>query len=152
MSEQQDFAGKVVLVTGAAQGIGRVVALVPRVARKSRCITVPTRRRLKRRWRGLLARGIPYNKPILTDPIQARQLVETAVAQHGRLDVLVNNAAIFAAHPIAKVSYDEWQTAWTHTQRAICWRRQRQFLRGAADDQTGRRTHREYLFARRVSR
>jgi len=30
----------------------------------------------------------------------------------GRLDILVNNAAIYEEHPIAEISYDEWQAAW----------------------------------------
>lgn len=116
MSEQQDFAGKVVLVTGAAQGIGRVVAT--QFAARGAQVALhyhSNQAAAEKTLAGLAGAGHSLQQADLTDPTQARQLVETAVAQHGRLDVLVNNAAIFAAHPIAKVSYDEWQTAWTHT-------------------------------------
>src|SRR5258708_16329707 len=33
----------------------------------------------------------------------------------GGLDVLVNNAGIYVPHPIAEVSYGEWQAAWQAT-------------------------------------
>ena len=31
------------------------------------------------------------------------------------LDVLVNNAGIYVWHPIAEVSYQQWQDAWRET-------------------------------------
>ena len=37
-------------------------------------------------------------------------------AEHlGGIDVLVNNAGIFIAHPIETVGYEEWQDAWSQT-------------------------------------
>ena len=37
----------------------------------------------------------------------------TSTVQHfGRLDILINNAGIFEAHPIADVSYEQWQESW----------------------------------------
>src|SRR4051794_35518188 len=42
-------------------------------------------------------------------------MVEAAAAALGGIDVLVNNAGVFAAHPIDGTSYEEWQAAWRRT-------------------------------------
>jgi 3-oxoacyl-[acyl-carrier protein] reductase len=42
-------------------------------------------------------------------------VAEQAHEALGGLDVLVNNAGIFAAHPITEVSYEQWQAAWQQT-------------------------------------
>jgi NAD(P)-dependent dehydrogenase (short-subunit alcohol dehydrogenase family) len=51
----------------------------------------------------------------ITDPGQARSAVDEAAAHLGGIDVLVNNAGIYTPHPIAEVSYEEWQAAWQAT-------------------------------------
>lgn len=51
----------------------------------------------------------------LRDADEVRAMVDTAAAALGGLDVLVNNAGVFVAHPIDEVSYEEWQQAWSDT-------------------------------------
>ena len=51
----------------------------------------------------------------LADADAVRRAVDSAAARLGRLDVLVNNAGVFLAHPPLSTSYDEWQTAWSRT-------------------------------------
>ncbi|MFL5844759.1 MAG: SDR family NAD(P)-dependent oxidoreductase [Solirubrobacteraceae bacterium] len=51
----------------------------------------------------------------LADPAAIEDMVETAAAALGGIDVLVNNAGSYAPHPITATSYEEWQRAWRDT-------------------------------------
>ena len=42
-------------------------------------------------------------------------MVDGVAARWGHLDVLVNNAGVFFAHPIDDTDYAEWQRAWRET-------------------------------------
>jgi 3-oxoacyl-[acyl-carrier protein] reductase len=104
------------LVTGASRGIGRAIAQAfadqgDRVAvhhRDSAGLAADV-------VAGLAGDGHLVVQADLTDPDDARRMVDRAWDALGGLDVLVNNAGVFTAHPITDVSYDEWQAAWQQT-------------------------------------
>jgi 3-oxoacyl-[acyl-carrier protein] reductase len=108
-----DFTDKVVLITGAAQGIGRAIA--QQFAAHNARIALHYRSHQAEAQATLAALpGQPHAlfQEDLNQPEATRALVQGVVERFGKLDVLVNNAAIYVDHPLAGVSFDEWQQAW----------------------------------------
>jgi 3-oxoacyl-[acyl-carrier protein] reductase len=107
---------RAVLVTGASRGIGRAVATAfagggDRVAihyRESKALAEEI-------LDALPGEGHIVIQADLADPEAVRRLVDDAAARLGGLDVLVNNAGIFTAHPILDTSYEMWQEQWRST-------------------------------------
>jgi len=110
------FEGNGVLVTGAARGIGRAVAraFAERGARVA--ISYLTREAEARATLAALPGG-PHLAvhADLTEPAAAERIVAETTAAFGRLDVVVNNAGIWEAHPIDSASSEEWLRAWQRT-------------------------------------
>jgi len=111
-----DFAGQGALVTGGARGIGRAIALelAGRGARVA--ISYLTRDREAAATLASLPGG-PHLKLAcdLTDAAAVERLVAEAAGALGRLDVVVNNAGVWLAHPFDGVDYDAWQEAFART-------------------------------------
>jgi len=108
--------GRAVLVTGASRGIGAAVARA--FAADGDRVAVHYGRSASRA--GEVAASLPGSGHLvvgadLADPGAVRQMVDAAADQLGGLDVLVNNAGVFEAHPIAETTYKQWQSAWQHT-------------------------------------
>jgi 3-oxoacyl-[acyl-carrier protein] reductase len=105
-----------VLVTGASRGIGRAVAEAfaatgDRVAihyRNSAGLAAEV-------LASLPGTGHVVVQADLADPGAVREMVDAAAARLGGIDVLVNNAANYTAHPITEVTYEQWQSAWRDT-------------------------------------
>jgi 3-oxoacyl-[acyl-carrier protein] reductase len=105
-----------VLVTGSSRGIGRAIAEAfaaagDRVAihhRSSAALAAELAASLQ-------GTGHVVVSADLADPDAVKSMVDAAAEQLGGLDVLVNNAANFTAHPITEVSYEQWQAAWEST-------------------------------------
>jgi 3-oxoacyl-[acyl-carrier protein] reductase len=110
------MSGRAILVTGAGRGIGRAIAEAfagqgDRVAihhGHSAALAAAV-------LAGLPGTGHAVVQADLADPQAVRRMVDQAHAALGGLDVLVNNAGIFTPHPIADVSYEQWQAAWQAT-------------------------------------
>jgi len=114
-----DFTGKKVLITGGSRGIGRACAqgFAGRGAKVA--INYLRNKNAAETTLSELAGG-PHAliQADVADPEQARQLVASAVAALGGLDIVVNNAGIWVDHVLEEVDYDEWQAAWDRVLRA----------------------------------
>lgn len=110
------MSGRAVLVTGASRGIGRAIAAAfaehgDRVAIHHRD-SAGLAERLREELPG---EGHAVVRADLADPAEARRMVDEAAGALGGIDVLVNNAGVFLHHPVAEVSYEEWQAVWRTT-------------------------------------
>jgi NAD(P)-dependent dehydrogenase (short-subunit alcohol dehydrogenase family) len=87
------LAGKVVLVTGATSGIGDSVAR--RLVAEGASV-LATGRSLERgnRLSAEVGPGLHFHPADISDETAADELTSAAIARFGRLDVLVNNAAV----------------------------------------------------------
>jgi 3-oxoacyl-[acyl-carrier protein] reductase len=104
------------LVTGASRGIGRAIAQ----GFAGQGDRVAVHHRDSAALAAEVVAGLPGDGHVavqgdLTDADAARAVADRAHEALGGLDVLVNNAGIFAAHPITEVSYEQWQAAWKQT-------------------------------------
>jgi 3-oxoacyl-[acyl-carrier protein] reductase len=112
MADASELAGKVALVTGGARNIGRAIAgtlaaggaAVMVNALQSREDAEQTVSQIKSAG-GRAALHIAD----VTDAGAVGAMVAAAVREFGRLDLLVNNAAIRAETPIDEMKLEEWQ-------------------------------------------
>ena len=108
----KELAGKVALVTGGARNIGRAIACtlaqagaaVMVNARTSRADAEETAQRIRERS----GRSAVHFADV-TDPVAVAALVEATVKEFGRLDLLVNNAAVRAETPFGEIRLQDWQ-------------------------------------------
>jgi NAD(P)-dependent dehydrogenase (short-subunit alcohol dehydrogenase family) len=105
-----------VLVTGASRGIGRAIARA--FAEQGDRVAVhwsTSRERAEQVLAQLPGAGHVLVQADIADPEAVGAMVDDAARLLGRLDVLVNNAGVFTAHPPLETSWADWQAAWSRT-------------------------------------
>jgi NAD(P)-dependent dehydrogenase (short-subunit alcohol dehydrogenase family) len=115
------LAGKAVLVTGAAKRIGRAIAL--RLAANGANVAIAYRGSQTEaeetvREATVLGVGAVAIRVDLTDAASIREMVAAAVAEFGRLDMIVNNAGMFESAALETVSVEQWDTMFATNTRA----------------------------------
>ncbi len=103
-SVPQEVEGKVALVTGAASGIGKAIALLLH-ARGAKVIAEDINPSVEELTR-------PGLVPLVADITQdgaAESAVALAVETFGRLDILVNNAGIIINKRVLDMTREEWE-------------------------------------------
>ncbi|MEO8504931.1 MAG: SDR family NAD(P)-dependent oxidoreductase [Acidobacteriota bacterium] len=107
---QQDFAGRVALVTGASRGLGR--AAVARLLERGASVAVHVRdqTRASALATELVERAFPVAGDLAEEGIHA-SIVERVLERFGRLDILINNAALPLTTRFEQITTEEWRRA-----------------------------------------
>ena len=112
MTTERDLEGRVAIVTGSARNIGRAIAIT--LARAGAAVVVNAAKSgteaqdVVKEIEGFGGRAVAQLADV-TDPTGARSLVATAITTFGRLDCLVNNAAVRRETSFAGMSLAEWR-------------------------------------------
>ncbi|MFN3413883.1 MAG: SDR family NAD(P)-dependent oxidoreductase, partial [Thermoanaerobaculum sp.] len=103
---EQEFSGKVALVTGASSGIGKATALRLGQAGAAVALVGRNRKRLEE-VQALLPKAQVFVCD-LSDRNAREGLVAAVVKVFGRLDILVNNAGIIGSGPFENTELTIW--------------------------------------------
>ena len=112
MSENKELTGKTAIVTGAGRNIGRAIALSLAQAGASLVINVRANQiEAENVVRAIEAGGGKATAVLgdIGDEKTATALANAALKRFGRIDILVNNAALRREKSIAEMSYAEWR-------------------------------------------
>jgi meso-butanediol dehydrogenase/(S,S)-butanediol dehydrogenase/diacetyl reductase len=113
--------GKVAIVTGAARGIGRAIAL--QLARDGAAVATADLNEAGAQSVaeeiaavGGRAVGLPVD---VADAASTRALVDEAVRRLGRLDIMVANAGIIQVKPFLELTVDDWDRTFAVNVRGV---------------------------------
>jgi 3-oxoacyl-[acyl-carrier protein] reductase len=112
MANSNELSGKVAIVTGAGRNIGRAIALALAEAGASIVVNARANRaEAEAVAREIEALGVKALVHIgdVADPAAVQTMADAAVKQFGRIDILVNNAALRREKSFAEMSYAEWR-------------------------------------------
>src|SRR5262245_20808612 len=113
------FEGQVVLVTGAGRGLGRLFAL--EFARRGACVVVnndgatplpdgapPVAEQVVHEIEAAGGRGVASLESVATVE-GGEAIVQRAIDEFGRLDVVVSNAGIYRTAAFDQLAAEEWR-------------------------------------------
>ena len=103
-----DLQGRVAVVTGGANGIGRATARL--LAGCGAKLFVGDYHLLEENEAEFADLKIVQSECDVRSEASIQQLIDRAVSEHGRIDILVNNAGVGMVKPITDVSEDNWNT------------------------------------------
>ena len=112
MMENRPLDGKVALVTGSGRNIGRATIL--ELARLGADVVVNARsNRQEAESVAIEARALGVNATSIIADVGngsgAYGLVESAIAEFGRIDILVNNAGMRQSKPFTEMTLEDWR-------------------------------------------
>ena len=109
--DNANISGKVVVITGASSGLGEATARY--LADRGATVMLGARRteRLQTLVDEIIRRGGTASALMtdVTDATQVQALVDAAVEQYGRVDVMFNNAGVMPHSPLKRRKLDDWE-------------------------------------------
>lgn len=112
MQKTQELAGKVAIVTGAGRNIGRAIAIDLADGGAAVVVNARSNRTEAENVVGVIEQAGGRAAVCLgdvNDPATAERLVAAAIERFGRLDILVNNAAVRKEQSFATMTYSQWR-------------------------------------------
>jgi len=104
-----------VLLTGGSRGIGAATVRALHRDGARVVFTYATRAAQAERLASELGERATAVQCNLSDAAALPALVERCIARHGRIDVLINNGAIFAENAFFGNDYSSWREGWERT-------------------------------------
>jgi serine 3-dehydrogenase (NADP+) len=101
---------KTVIITGASAGIGAATARVFAAAGANVVLAARDATKLEALARGLVGRALVIPTDV-ADRAAVAALVEQTVAAFGGVDIVINNAGVGLAAPVADLSFEDFQRA-----------------------------------------
>ena len=108
----KELAGKVALVTGGARNIGRAIARSLAAGGATVMVNANTSRADAEQTVGLVQQSggrAAMHIADVTDPAAVSAMVDATVERFGRIDLLINNAAVRLETPFADMAFNEWR-------------------------------------------
>jgi NADP-dependent 3-hydroxy acid dehydrogenase YdfG len=109
---ENNIKNKVVIITGASSGMGEAAA--KHLAELGATVVLGARRadKIEKLAKDIKEAGgkALFVKVDVTNLEQVKNLVDTAVQQFGRVDVILNNAGIMPLSPMDRINVAEWNT------------------------------------------
>jgi 3-oxoacyl-[acyl-carrier protein] reductase len=112
MTPGSELTGKVALVTGGARNIGRAIARSLAAGGAAVMVNANTSRAEAQETVTLIESAggrAALHFADVTQPGAVGAMIDAIVARFGRLDILVNNAAVRAETPFAEIRLEDWR-------------------------------------------
>src|ERR1043165_1565175 len=106
----QDFNGRVAIVTGASRGLGLAAAQRLHELGASVVVNVRDKARAEQTAKAVGERALAVSGDV-TGPGIPEQIVKQTLDRFGRIDILVNNAALAKSTRFEQLTADEWRAA-----------------------------------------
>jgi NAD(P)-dependent dehydrogenase (short-subunit alcohol dehydrogenase family) len=112
MQDLFDLTGKVAIVTGTSRGLGQYFGRALAVAGADLVITsrrLSSLSEFKEEIEALGGKALPVQLDVLSQS-DIENMVQTAMAEYGKIDILVNNAGLNIRNPVTEFSWEDWDT------------------------------------------
>lgn len=107
-----DLSGKVAVVTGTSRGLGQYFGRALAQAGADLVITSRDKSRLaefQEEIEGLGRRALPVQLDVCKES-DIDNMVRTAMAEYGKIDILINNAGLNIRQPASELTWANWDT------------------------------------------